>query len=32
MPKSIWWYYDVVEVGFRVVCEVDETIENKKEN
>ena len=27
MPKSIWWYSDVVEVGFRVVCEVDETIE-----
>lgn len=26
MPKSIWWYSDVVEVGFRVVCEVDETI------
>ena len=27
MPKSIWWYSDVVEVGFRVVCEEDETIE-----
>ncbi|WP_159522496.1 SUMF1/EgtB/PvdO family nonheme iron enzyme [Sunxiuqinia indica] len=27
MPKSIWWYSDVVEVGFRVVCEVDETLE-----
>lgn len=27
MPKSIWWYSDVVDVGFRVVCEVDESIE-----
>lgn len=27
MPKSIWWYSDAVHVGFRVVCEVDETIE-----
>ncbi|TDO03879.1 SUMF1/EgtB/PvdO family nonheme iron enzyme [Sunxiuqinia elliptica] len=27
MPKSIWWYSDVMEVGFRVVCEVDESIE-----
>ncbi|MGV8092054.1 MAG: SUMF1/EgtB/PvdO family nonheme iron enzyme [Mangrovibacterium sp.] len=23
MPKSIWWYSDVLDVGFRVVCEVD---------
>ena len=23
MPKSIWWYSDVQDVGFRVVCEVD---------
>jgi formylglycine-generating enzyme len=21
MPKSIWWYSDVIDVGFRVVCE-----------
>ena len=21
MPKSIWWYYDCIHVGFRVVCE-----------
>jgi sulfatase modifying factor 1 len=21
MPKSLWWYSDVVDVGFRVVCE-----------
>ena len=27
MPKSIWWYSDAVHVGFRVVCEVDESIE-----
>lgn len=26
MPKSIWWYSDVLEVGFRVVCEVDSEI------
>ena len=23
MPKSIWWYSDCKEVGFRVVCEAD---------
>jgi formylglycine-generating enzyme required for sulfatase activity len=23
MPKSIWWYSDVVNVGFRVVCEYE---------
>jgi formylglycine-generating enzyme required for sulfatase activity len=23
MPKSIWWYSDVIDVGFRVVCEID---------
>jgi len=27
MPKSIWWYSDVIDVGFRVVCEADSTIE-----
>jgi formylglycine-generating enzyme required for sulfatase activity/nitrate/TMAO reductase-like tetraheme cytochrome c subunit len=26
MPKSIWWYSDVIDVGFRVVCEADSTI------
>jgi formylglycine-generating enzyme required for sulfatase activity len=26
MPKSIWWYSDCVDIGFRVVCEVDENI------
>ncbi|HKK40946.1 MAG TPA: SUMF1/EgtB/PvdO family nonheme iron enzyme, partial [Bacteroidales bacterium] len=24
MPKSIWWYSDCFNVGFRVVCETDE--------
>jgi formylglycine-generating enzyme len=23
MPKSIWWYSDVIDVGFRVVCVAD---------
>lgn len=23
MPKSIWWYSDAIDVGFRVVCETD---------
>jgi formylglycine-generating enzyme required for sulfatase activity len=23
MPKSIWWYSDCIDVGFRVVCEID---------
>lgn len=26
MPKSIWWYSDCNFVGFRVVCEPDESI------
>jgi formylglycine-generating enzyme len=26
MPKSIWWYSDVIDVGFRVVCETDSSI------
>jgi len=30
MPKSIWWYSDVNHVGFRVVCEVPDTIEMKQ--
>ncbi len=28
MPKSIWWYSDCIDVGFRVVCEADSTIKN----
>jgi cytochrome c nitrite reductase small subunit len=27
MPKSIWWYSDCVDIGFRVVCEVDESVQ-----
>ena len=23
MPKSIWWYSDCIDIGFRVVCEAD---------
>jgi len=26
MPKSIWWYSDCIDIGFRVVCEVDENV------
>ncbi len=26
MPKSVWWYSDCVDIGFRVVCEVDESV------
>ena len=29
LPKSIWWYTDIRSIGFRVVCEVDDTILNK---
>ena len=25
-PKSIWWYSDIKGIGFRVVCELPETI------
>ena len=25
-PKSIWWYSDVKSIGFRVVCEPDNSI------
>ncbi|HEX2969417.1 MAG TPA: SUMF1/EgtB/PvdO family nonheme iron enzyme [Bacteroidales bacterium] len=28
VPKSIWWYSDVIDVGFRVVCEPDTSIIN----
>jgi len=24
MPKSVWWYSDCIDVGFRVVCEHEE--------
>ena len=26
-PKSIWWYSDVKAIGFRVVCEVPDSVE-----
>ncbi len=26
LPKSIWWYSDCIDVGFRVVCEPDSSI------
>jgi sulfatase modifying factor 1 len=26
MPKSVWWYSDSNDVGFRIVCEADSTI------
>lgn len=26
MPKSIWWYSDCIDVGFRVVLEADTTV------
>ena len=29
MPKSIWWYSDANMVGFRVVCEFDESTGNQ---
>lgn len=30
MPKSIWWYSDVIDVGFRVVCEEDPAMDVQK--
>jgi formylglycine-generating enzyme required for sulfatase activity len=27
MPKSIWWYSDCIDVGFRVLCEIDSLTE-----
>jgi len=30
MPKSIWWYSDCIDVGFRVVCEPDSLVLSKK--
>jgi len=29
LPKSIWWYSDFRGIGFRIVCEPDETIITK---
>lgn len=29
MPKSIWWYSDCIDVGFRVVCETKPVLEKK---
>lgn len=26
MPKSIWWYSDIKSIGFRIVCEMPETV------
>jgi formylglycine-generating enzyme required for sulfatase activity len=26
MPKSIWWYSDCIDAGFRVVCEADSIV------
>lgn len=31
MPKSIWWYSDCIDVGFRVVCEPDSIIQRINE-
>ncbi len=30
IPKSIWWYSDCIDVGFRVVCEPDSSVLNLK--
>jgi formylglycine-generating enzyme required for sulfatase activity len=29
MPKSIWWYSDCIDVGFRVVCDTKPVLEKK---
>jgi Uncharacterized conserved protein len=29
LPQSIWWYTDIRGIGFRVVCEPDETLQAK---
>ncbi|MFA5329154.1 MAG: SUMF1/EgtB/PvdO family nonheme iron enzyme [Prolixibacteraceae bacterium] len=26
MPKSVWWYSDCIDIGFRVVCEADNNL------
>jgi len=28
IPKSVWWYSDCSDVGFRLVREVDEKVED----
>ncbi|MDR1602238.1 MAG: SUMF1/EgtB/PvdO family nonheme iron enzyme [Tannerella sp.] len=28
-PKSIWWYSDIRGIGFRIVCETNESIQSK---
>jgi formylglycine-generating enzyme required for sulfatase activity/nitrate/TMAO reductase-like tetraheme cytochrome c subunit len=30
MPKSIWWYSDCIDVGFRIVCEMEADFEIKQ--
>ena len=32
IPKSIWWYSDSKNVGFRVVCEYNSTMFNSEKN
>jgi sulfatase modifying factor 1 len=32
MPKSVWWYSDCFNVGFRVVCDFDEKTGNVKKD
>ena len=32
MPKSIWWYSDCFNVGFRVVCDFDEKTGDVRKN
>jgi sulfatase modifying factor 1 len=27
MPKSVWWYSDCIDIGFRVVCESDSIVD-----
>ncbi|MEN8157204.1 MAG: SUMF1/EgtB/PvdO family nonheme iron enzyme [Bacteroidota bacterium] len=29
IPKSIWWYSDCIHVGFRVVCEYNESVSDE---
>ena len=31
IPKSIWWYSDCFNVGFRVVCEFDQNTGNTRQ-
>ncbi len=31
-PKSIWWYSDCINVGFRIVCEFDKKTGNLADN